>query len=126
VGYKLMKYEISIPSQGEVGFHQQYDYDFYLEYEDRVVIHGIVRDPNGDPLNGAVVKFFKPGPTYDTDPCDIIAIGHVITDECGQFIFGPLTDNVTLIMKVFYALFDQVSGTATPMPTTEPPFAIDP
>ena len=106
---KLSRYDLHIPSFGQPDFFLQYDYEFYLPYENRTVIHGIVRNPEGYPVPGAVVKFFKKGDCENLQP-----IGHVITDDCGQFIFGPVEDGITLLLKVFKQKFDSLQGTAKP------------
>ena len=57
--------------------------------EPRSVIHGIVRNHKNKIVKDAVVKLLKmPNPNC---PCDLIPITHTFTDECGQFLFGPLS-----------------------------------
>ncbi|MCL6638961.1 MAG: hypothetical protein K6T80_04660 [Firmicutes bacterium] len=103
---------------------QQLDEDFFLVPDDRVVVHGTVRFPDGTPAPCAVVKFFKvvsgnPGTTCDLDP-----IGHAITDDCGQFLLGPLPPDAQVVIKVFFLAANAVMGTATPIVGTCTP--IDP
>lgn len=97
---------------------QQMDADFILPCDDRKVIHGIVRDPDGTPIPAAVVVFFKLAAGFEQDDpetsCNIESIGHAITDDCGQFIVGPLPPDVNLIMKIF--CLKNASVTAAPSP----------
>jgi len=100
---------------------QQMDADFFLVPDERKVIHGIVRDPSGTPLPAAVVKFFK---VLSGDPettCDLESIGHAITDDCGQFILGPLPPDVNVVMKIFFLKNASVIGTPSPIIGTATP-----
>lgn len=73
MGFKLSRFVISPTSE-----FQQYDLTFPLSRDPRKVIHGIVTDECGNPLECAIVKFFKvEGIEYDPvvqelvpDPCE--------------------------------------------------------
>ncbi|MGB9826149.1 MAG: carboxypeptidase-like regulatory domain-containing protein, partial [Desulfofundulus sp.] len=76
----------------------QKQYDFYLVPENRVLISGTVRRPDGSPVQGAVVQFFFKGEEGKTGSL----IGHTFTDEDGHFSFGPLAPGIEFKMKIFY------------------------
>jgi hypothetical protein len=105
---------------------QQYDADFFLVPDDRKVIHGTVRFPDGTPVPAAVVKFFKMlNPADDPETtCDLESIGHAITDDCGQFLLGPLPADVNVIIKVFF--LQNASAFGTPIPYIGTATPIDP
>lgn len=93
MGVKITKYSF-VPMENE-----QIDTTINLEEEVRSVIHGVVRDCRGKPVKDAVVKLLRAG---GTDPCDLIPITHTFTDDCGQFLFGPLTPCKKYVIKVWY------------------------
>ncbi len=95
---------------------QQFDADFFLVPDDRKIINGTVRFPDGTPAPAAVVKFFKMlNPTDDPETtCDLESIGHAITDDCGQFLLGPLPPDVNVIIKIFF--LQNASAMGTPIP----------
>lgn len=66
--------------------------------EKRSVIHGIVKDYKGKVVKDAVVKLFE----VVYPPCGLKPITHAFTDECGQFIFGPLCPNKNYVVKVWF------------------------
>lgn len=103
---------------------QQLDEDFFLVPDDRVVVHGTVRFPDGSPAPCAVVKFFKVISGPATTTCALDPIGHAITDDCGQFLLGPLAPNAAVVIKVFFLTENAATGTATPIVGTCTP--IDP
>jgi hypothetical protein len=76
---------------------QQQHHDFFLLPESRVVISGVVRHPDGSPVQGAVVQFFRKEGKNIGPP-----IGHIFTDEDGQFLFGPLVPGTKFKVKIFY------------------------
>lgn len=123
--YRLVRYVINtgddFPDDA-----QQYDADFFLVPDDRKVIHGTVRFPDGTPVPAAVVKFFKMlNPADDPETtCDLESIGHAITDDCGQFLLGPLPADVNVIIKVFF--LQNASAFGTPIPYIGTATPIDP
>ena len=68
-----------------------------VERDNRSIIHGIVRDTKGRPLQDAVVKLFR---TNDYEE-DLKPITHIFTDEWGEFVFGPLTPGKKYAIKVW-------------------------
>ncbi len=67
--------------------------------EPRSVIHGIVKNHNNKVVKDAVVKLFKMlDPNY---PCNLVPLTHTFTDECGQFLFGPLSPHTYYVIKVW-------------------------
>lgn len=94
MSYKMTKYEL-IPEKNE-----QLETSLTLEKETRSVIHGVVLDVNKCPVKDAVVKLFEM-PNKE-NCCELIPITHIFTDECGQFMFGPLTPGKRYVLKVWY------------------------
>lgn len=103
---------------------QQLDADFFLVEDERKVIHGTVRFPDGTPAPCTVVKFFKVVSGDPDTTCDLDPIGHAITDDCGQFLLGPLPPDVNVVIKIFFLEEAAAVGTATPIIGTCTP--IDP
>ena len=87
---------LSIP----VGDNEQVEALIQLPKETRSIIHGIVKDFSGTPVKNAVVKLFVQDNPYDQ--CSIRPITHAFTDECGQFLFGPLCPGNGYVIKVWY------------------------
>ncbi|GFP74497.1 hypothetical protein [Clostridium fungisolvens] len=68
--------------------------------EKRSIIHGVVKDWKSNPVKDVVVKLFEvinPGPN-----CTLKPITHTFTDECGQFLFGPIWSNKKYSIKVWF------------------------
>ena len=68
--------------------------------EKRSVIHGVVKDWRNKVVKDAVVKLFEEVPKGDE--CDLKPITHTFTDECGQFLFGPLYAHKKYVIKVWF------------------------
>ena len=79
--------------------NEQIDTVITIDEEQRSVIHGVVKDKCGNYVKDAVVKLFKA--KSDTDKCELKPITHVFTDECGQFLFGPLKPCIKYVIKVW-------------------------
>jgi hypothetical protein len=94
MGYKMTKYEF------QPGKNEQIEMMLTLEKETRSVIHGVVVDNNKFPVKDAVVKLFEMPDKENC--CNLIPITHTFTDECGQFIFGPLASGRHYVIKVWY------------------------
>ena len=93
MGYKLINFEF-VPDENE-----QIHAIVKVPKESRSVIHGIVKDCNNKIVKDAVVKLFKmvdPRKPHCLEP-----ITHTFTDECGQFLFGPLCPHVKYVIKVW-------------------------
>jgi hypothetical protein len=125
MGYRLTRFVVNTTSDFPDDA-QQFDADLFLVPDERKVIHGIVRFPDGTPVPAAVVKFFKMLDPEDdpTTTCNLESIGHAITDDCGQFILGPLPPDVNVIIKIFFLQNAAVIGTASPYIGTATP--VDP
>lgn len=93
MGYRLVKFLVE-PKENE-----QLELTVKLHKEPRSVIHGIVKDCDEHPIPDAVVKLFEL--INPSDPCSLKPLTHAFTDECGQFIFGPLWPNKKYIIKVW-------------------------
>jgi hypothetical protein len=94
LGYKLIHFGFK-PEENE-----QIETIVKMPEEPRSIIHGKVMDNCDKPIKDAVVKLFElPDPEC---PCDLTPLTHTFTDECGQFIFGPLTPYKHYVIKVWY------------------------
>ncbi len=122
MGYRLTRFVINAAQ--DFNSAQQLDEDFFLVPDERKVVHGTVRFPDGTPAPCAVVKFFKVVSGDPATTCDLEPIGHAITDDCGQFLLGPLDPEAVIVIKIFYLENNTVYGTATPYVGTCAP--IDP
>lgn len=90
--WKLKKIDLKLAE------NEEKDICVVLCPEKRACIHGVVKFPNGKPVENACVKLFKKkGP----DCCDLIPITFCFTDKCGQFLFG-VPACVDLVVKVFF------------------------
>ncbi|MCT4605590.1 MAG: carboxypeptidase regulatory-like domain-containing protein [Marinisporobacter sp.] len=93
MGYKLVNFDF-VPDENE-----QIDAIVKVPKEPRSAIHGVVKDCSNKVVKDAVVKLFKmPDPKK---PCCLEPLTHTFTDDCGQFIFGPLCPHVKYVVKVW-------------------------
>lgn len=125
MGWKLTR--IDLTGKDQIKPNEEIDLCVVLEKEDRAAIHGVVKFPNGKPVEGAVVKLFKLKREYKTyemknekkfdDKCDdryekeydkchekeceLIPVTFTFTDECGQFLFGVESEK-DYVIKVFF------------------------
>lgn len=81
---------------------EQLDVKVVLPKEKFGVIHGVVVDHRERPVECAVVKLFevekkRPG----RDKHTLMPITHTFTDDCGQFIFGPLCSDKEYVIKIW-------------------------
>lgn len=93
MGAKLVSFEIK-PRKNE-----QIEAFVKIPEETRSVIHGVVKDYCNKRVKDAVVKLFVRKRGHNK--CDLKPIAHTFTDECGQFIFGPLMPNRQYVIKVW-------------------------
>lgn len=93
MGTKIAKYSF-VPKENE-----QIDTVITITEEPRSVIHGVVKDEKGRYVKDAVVKLFRAKEC--DDHCALKPITHTFTDECGQFIFGPLVPGKKYVIKVW-------------------------
>ena len=94
MGARLVKFDF-IPVENE-----QIETIVNISEEKRSVIHGIVQDFNGNVVKDAVVKLFEV--TEDNKNNMLKPVTHAFTDECGQFIFGPLCPKKKYTIKVWF------------------------
>lgn len=94
MGSKLTKIEFC------PGKNEQLETTIFLQKETRSVIHGVVVDEDKCPVKDAVVKLFEM-PNKEKC-CELIPITHTFTDECGQFLFGPLCHGKHYVIKVWH------------------------
>jgi hypothetical protein len=94
MGAKLVKFSIK-PKENE-----QIDAIIKVPEERRSVIHGVVLGVDDKPVKDAVVKLFILKDPRDAN--SLCPISHTFTDDCGQFLFGPLCPNREYVIKVWY------------------------
>ena len=73
--------------------------------EVRSVIHGIVKNFKGEFVKDAVVKLLEVE-HYTLTKCKVKPLTHTFTDECGQFLFGPLEPCKEYMIKIWYDGYD--------------------
>lgn len=95
MGWKLKRCDLS--GDNQIKPNEEKDLVLVLRPEKRAAIHGVVKFPNGEPVEGAVVKLFK-----KKGKCDLIPITFAFTDECGQFLFGVKSEKDYVIKVFFY------------------------
>lgn len=82
------------------GENEQIEATIKLPQEHRSVIHGTVKDHKNRNVKDAVVKLFEVlSPQED---CWLKPITYTFTDECGQFLFGPLTACKQYVIKIWF------------------------
>ena len=94
MGSRLVKFEFC-PKENE-----QIEAVIKVPEELRSVIHGVVVDCRNKPIKDAVVKLLEVLPG---NPCRMKPLTHTFTDDCGQFLFGPLQPNRKYALKVWYS-----------------------
>ncbi len=92
MGWKLKAIEFKLEP------NEEKDVCIFLDPEKRAAIHGVVKFPNGIPVQNAVVKLFKKVSKKD---CDLEPVTFAFTDKCGQFLFG-VESRVEYVVKVFF------------------------
>lgn len=93
MGYKLASFNFT------PGENEQIEAIIKVPKEPRSVILGTVKDCYNKVVKDAVVKLFKDEDCHN--PCKLEPITHTFTDECGQFLFGPLDPNCKYVIKVW-------------------------
>lgn len=93
MGFKLLTFKVKALAPNE-----ERDIFLKLEKEERAVIHGVVKFPDGRPVENAVVKLFYQ-PTKDQ--CKLVPVTFAFTDKCGQFMFG-VPSCQEFVIKVFF------------------------
>lgn len=92
MGYKIIRSKpISVDPNEEI------DLKFKLKPENRGVIHGVVVDPEDNPVKDVVVKLFQKLDCNDK----LKPIAFQFTDRFGQFLF-PVESNIEHIIKIAY------------------------
>lgn len=77
---------------------EQLNVNIKVHDEKRAIIHGVVVDKDNKPIKDAVVLLFK---DLNYDPCKVEPYYSTFTDDCGQFIFGPLHPDCDYTIKVW-------------------------
>jgi hypothetical protein len=125
--YQINRFVIDVPKGGEKTSTDQLDMDFFLQEDYRKVILGTVRFPNGQPAPCSVVKFFKlkhAGSNAETTS-ELDPIGHVITDDNGQFLLGPVYPGERIILKILYLNGSIAHSQLEPVKSTREPESYD-
>jgi hypothetical protein len=98
MGARLTKFEFKPKPNEEI------DVVIKVPKETRSALHGVVVDCCGKPVKNAVVKLFlKESTKNDNNNCFLRPLTHTFTDECGQFLFGPLSPCKSYVVKVWYS-----------------------
>lgn len=98
MGWKLCR--VDFDGEDRIKPNEEKDVCIVLAHENRAVIHGVVKFPNGMPAKNAVVKLFK---KKGCDPCDLEPVTFAFTDCCGQFMFGVCpSKDFDFVIKVFF------------------------
>lgn len=111
MGYKLKRCEVKL------GENEEKELCLKLAHERRAAIHGVVRFPEGGPVENALVKLFIKKKC--NDKCDLIPVTFAYTDDCGQFLFG-VDSNVEYVIKVFFYIPEQPKPPCPPEPPCHP------
>jgi hypothetical protein len=59
------------------------------------IIHGIVKEKNHEPIKSAVVRISEESEDKENH------LAYIITDEEGEFVYGPIDDESRIIIKVW-------------------------
>ncbi|MDF2906907.1 MAG: hypothetical protein K0R34_2228 [Herbinix sp.] len=81
------------------GENEQIETVIVIPEEHRSIIHGIIKDHCNKVVKDAVVIL------YESISChgdhDLKPLTHTFTDDCGQFVFGPLCSSRNYVIKVW-------------------------
>ena len=81
---------------------QQLDVVVEVPEEKRSVIHGVVINEDHRAVEDAVVKLFEVDDPGDGGcSCVLKPVTHTFTDDCGQFLFGPLCTDRFYAIKIW-------------------------
>lgn len=78
--------------------------NFYLNRDERSSLFGEVRDLNGCEVAGAMVVLLEVCRVqrgFKGYECRLIPINYTFTDNDGQFMFGPLYNGKSYVVKIF-------------------------
>lgn len=81
------------------GENEQIETVIKVPEEHRSIIHGTVKDHHNKVIKDAVVKLYEalgPNGEHTLKP-----LTHTFTDDCGQFVFGPLIACKHYVIKVW-------------------------
>lgn len=81
------------------GENEQLETVITIPEEHRSVIHGIVKNHCGKVVKDAIVKLYEC--IIHHDEHILKPLTHTFTDECGQFVFGPLWPCRDYVIKVW-------------------------
>jgi len=79
------------PGQGE-----QIETVVRMHPDSQSTIHGYIKDPAGEPFADAAVLLFEAQENKDPR-----LVSQMITDELGQFAFGPLDPGTLYLIRIF-------------------------
>lgn len=91
MGSRLIKFKFK-PEENE-----QMEAIIKIPKESRSIIHGIIKNSNDKLIENAVVKLYETTKSQKK----LKPLTHTFTDECGQFIFGPLCSNKQYVIKIW-------------------------
>lgn len=84
---------------GVISGGKQFDLDITLPEDNRDVIYGVVKNCFKEPVDNAVVKLVEI--VCENGKEERRPIGHTITDEDGEFVFGPLCPNREYAIQIW-------------------------
>jgi len=81
------------------GENEQIETVITIPEERRSIIHGVVKNHCNKVVKDAIVKLYEC--TNHHDDQSLKPITHTFTDDCGQFVFGPLWACKDYVIKVW-------------------------
>ncbi|HWT75562.1 MAG TPA: hypothetical protein VN258_12725 [Mobilitalea sp.] len=107
------------------GENEQIETVIVIPEEHRSIIHGIVKNQCHKEIKDAVVKLYECVEHHEEH--NLKPLTHTFTDECGQFVFGPLWPCKSYVIKVWIndvkvrELVIQPEESGCPKETYDPP-----
>lgn len=91
MGSRLIKYAFRTQND------ENLDTIIKVPKDPRGIIHGVVKDYNGDIAENAVVQLYE----VLNEPNELKSLTHTFTDESGHFLFGPLLPDKQYAIKIW-------------------------
>lgn len=76
--------KVIIEPCGNIQNGKEFDLELTIPEDNRSIVSGIIKDCKGFPIKDAVVKLIE------LTKNDRKPVSHTFTNECGEFVFGPL------------------------------------
>lgn len=91
--------KMNIEMNGFIEKGTQFDIDVRVPEDDRNVAFGVVKDEYGEPIKDAVVKLIEVERMMGKE--ERKPVSHTFTNECGEFVFGPLCPNRNYDLQIW-------------------------